>query len=397
MAARLRAACLVIAGAFALAGCNRDAPPGSAPRVSAPAGRHGESGLAALARSDYPEAERQAVAALRERPDDAYAMLALARTYEQTGRPELARQYYQTIRAIDPPGSAMIGSDRPQPLAAVAQTGLDRLAGPAVGEPLAERPPASPANAARRFAVLRDLVERGLVTPDEFAARRTANLGALLPYSERPPAVGLDWPPPGAEAVAGRLRALAAGLEGRSLTPAEHAAERRTILDALLPAQPPLRRQAAAGSLDAATLAEHLARLQELRSAGLIGAEEQARERAAAERLVAAAETRAAPRPLTAPPPPAKAAAVAAKAGGVAVHLGSLRSEPAARRGWSDLRQRFPDLLGRLDPAFTRVEVAGKGSFWRITAGPLDAAAAQHLCDALKQRRQYCQPLAKRG
>lgn len=396
MAAGLRAACLVIAGVVALAGCNRDAPPGSAPRVSAPAGRHGESGLAALARSDYPEAERQAVAALRERPDDAYAMLALARTYEQTGRPDLARQYYQTIRALDPPGSAMIGSDRPQPLAAVAQAGLDRLAGPAVGEPLAERPAASPANAARRFAVLRDLVERGLVTPDEFAVRRTANLGALLPYSERPPALGLDWPPPGAEAVAGRLRALAAGLEGRSLTAAEHAAERRTILDALLPAQPPLRRQAPAGPLDPAALAAHLARLQELRGAGLIGAEEQARERAAAERLVATAETRAAPRPLTAAPP-AKPAAAVAKAGGVAVHLGSLRSEPAARRGWSDLRQRFPELLGRLDPAFSRVEVAGKGTFWRITAGPLEAAAAQRLCDALKQRRQYCQPLAKRG
>lgn len=402
-----RAAGLAVAGLVLLSGCGGDAPLGSAPprggSLLRPA-QHADSGLTALAAGDYARAEAQAAEALRARPEDPYALLALAMTYERTGRPELARQYYQVILALDPQASVMLGAEAPQPMTDLARAGLARLSPPVPGQPALARE-VSPANAAQRFLVLRQLVERGLATEQEYALRRAANLGALLPYSESAPAVALDWPPPTAEQVAQRLRAIGQGLESRSLTPAEHAGERQAILDALLPAQPRMR-AAAPGRLDQDGLAGHLTWLQSLRNAGLITPEELARERAAGERAVAAAApapapaVSAAPQPIVpAAPAAAKPAAKAppAKGGGPGVHLASLRSEKAARDGWAALRRKHPDLLGGLEASFPRVELAGKGVFWRIVAGPLpDGAAAEALCRTLKAKRQYCDPTPAR-
>ena len=46
-------------------------------------------------------------------------------------------------------------------------------------------------NAITRFKILRGLRDQGLVTPDEYRLRRQVNLGALMRYTNPPPASGL--------------------------------------------------------------------------------------------------------------------------------------------------------------------------------------------------------------
>ena len=91
---------------------------------------------------------------------------------------------------------------------------------------------------AGRFETLRILRDQGLITPDEYQARRKANVGALLPLSSPPPAAGLDRPGPNSTQMVGRLQAIGRALEMRAITISQHAAERSMILDALLPAAP---------------------------------------------------------------------------------------------------------------------------------------------------------------
>lgn len=80
------------------------------------------------------------------------------------------------------------------------------------------------------------------------------------------------------------------------------------------------------------------------------------------------------------------------KAGDLVAHLSSLRSEEAARKEWQSLKKAFPKQLGRFGPAIARTEIAKRGTFYRVLAGPLTSKkAAQDLCAALKAKKQYCQ------
>ncbi|MPY70212.1 MAG: hypothetical protein GEU92_08995 [Alphaproteobacteria bacterium] len=91
----------------------------------------------------------------------------------------------------------------------------------------------------------------------------------------------------------------------------------------------------------------------------------------------------AAPAPSAVPPPP-----------GIKdykVQLASLRSEDAAKRAWTRLRSQHKDLFDGLSPAYVRADVPGKGTFYRVQAGPLaDAEAARTLCDRIKSRKLGC-------
>ena len=78
------------------------------------------------------------------------------------------------------------------------------------------------------------------------------------------------------------------------------------------------------------------------------------------------------------------------------LHLSSLRSEQAAKREWTDLKQTFPGPLEGLQAEIRRTELGEKGTFYRILAGPLPSpSAARQACAALKERnaRQYCRVL----
>ncbi len=75
------------------------------------------------------------------------------------------------------------------------------------------------------------------------------------------------------------------------------------------------------------------------------------------------------------------------------LHLSSLRSEKAAKREWSDLQRAHPDRLGEMHAEFRKTELGGKGTFYRVLAGPLKSpTAAQEACAALKTKdqKQYC-------
>ncbi|WP_341910548.1 SPOR domain-containing protein [Ferrovibrio terrae] len=105
----------------------------------------------------------------------------------------------------------------------------------------------------------------------------------------------------------------------------------------------------------------------------------------------------ATPAPTQTPPAAtARAAApaptVTATPGGSArIQLASLKDQAAATATWNQLQKKFPEVLGGLQPTYERVEIADKGTFIRLQAGPLkDRAEAQSACNALAAKNQGC-------
>lgn len=373
----------------------------------------GKVALDALARGDYVTAENEAVQAVRQHPNDPYALIALALTYELTGRPLQARDYYKIVEALNPEGTVVLNDGIERRLIDVARVRLTALAPPAQ----AVRGPVPSGqqiwlDVMNRFVTLRRLVQAGLATESEYAERRRANAGALLPYSESPAAAGLDQPPPSFETVAARLQAISKSLEDRGMTASDHAGERVAILDALLPLNPRERMPGTPG-LDPLVAPAYLGHLQKLRAAELITAEEASRERAAVERVAgpasmpsahhtpgkAATPQKSTPSKAQKPVKPAKkdagtkagkGAAAPATGGKHGIHLASYASEAKAREGWDQLRRRFPDLAS-LQPDILRVDLGAKGIFYRLRAGSLASAqAAQSVCAKLKAGGQFC-------
>lgn len=80
--------------------------------------------------------------------------------------------------------------------------------------------------------------------------------------------------------------------------------------------------------------------------------------------------------------------------GSVALHLASYKEQANAERGWRELSGANSDLLGGARPIVRRVDVPGKGLFYRLYAGPVaDMENARALCAALKARNIYCAPM----
>ncbi|WP_413208064.1 SPOR domain-containing protein [Rhodospirillum sp. A1_3_36] len=268
---------------------------------------------------------------------------------------------------------------------------------PAPMEPLGRIPtaatldPASTSNIAQRFAALQALYTDGLITQEEYARRRAANLGALLPMTQRPPAVGLGRPSPRPDEVVGRLKALRATLQRGAMTPEQHAAERTAILAALLPEDPVQR---APVMLPPTTLTDGAAaqeRVRALKDMGVVSDAEMKTELAAIDRSVKSSATMAGP-----PPKVVVAPGTTVRSGGGArsgIHLASYKSEAMAKRGWAELRSKYPSILGKLTPHLSRANLGAKGVFLRLKAGPLRGKGeAQAVCAKLKAAGQYCVP-----
>lgn len=111
------------------------------------------------------------------------------------------------------------------------------------------------------------------------------------------------------------------------------------------------------------------------------------------------------PKPPSAVPPPpvaAKRAPVVPKASpvvpsppsspGNAVHLASYRSNAAAEQGWAALKTENDDLLGNLKPQIKQVAVEGKGTFYRLYAGPIPSISIADFCRKLNGRGVFCSP-----
>lgn len=86
-------------------------------------------------------------------------------------------------------------------------------------------------------------------------------------------------------------------------------------------------------------------------------------------------------------PPPASTAAAT---GDYRVQLASLRSEAAAGTEWKRLQKAYPELLSSISMKVQKVEISGKGTFYRVQAGAMSETAAKDLCRKLKQRKAEC-------
>lgn len=194
-----------------------------------------DEALAALAKGDYSRAERLATAAWRGNHEDPYAAYVLAEVYLNTGRPDLARQQYEAIVSMN--AQQTVARDGKQvTLVEVAQqrlaalhpstptkmTGMDQKPTVAVDDSGA----GPEASIIRRFKTLQRLLDEGLITKDEFDQRRSANLGALLPYVVVPPAANLDLPAPAPSEVIDRMKALVAQYQSHNISATQAQTER---------------------------------------------------------------------------------------------------------------------------------------------------------------------------
>lgn len=409
----------------------------------------GDKAMAALSRGDYPNAERYAMTALVHTPKDPHALLVVGLVHQSTGRLDTARQYYEVIVTNQIDGMLMSPGDNgvlaPRSVLEVARINMaavDKLTGRNTPRSVAQSgrvpvasvvggpplplpdmsadplPPAADgrmvmapgrvteaeANVAGRFRILKRLLDEGLITPEEYSARRSANLGALLPYSVPPAAQGLDRPIPRDNAVIERLKALAATLETQAISAREHAEERAVILDALLPASIRRTELPALPPRDIIEAGAAVGRLERMRSAGLVDSDEAKRERATIEQvldasLASARVTGSATGLRHGEPTPEQAAQLKGSAMGGAGKDGpvwgirldtSPKSEAVARKAWEIFQRRYPSQLGKLDAAYVKTELPGRGTRWAVVAGPLDRNAADNLCKAMKVNRQAC-------
>ena len=97
-----------------------------------------------------------------------------------------------------------------------------------------------------------------------------------------------------------------------------------------------------------------------------------------------------APKAATPPPAPVIQRAVAEPGGGYVVQLGAVRSADAADKEWSRIQHANASVLAGLKPDIIQVDIADKGTFWRIRAGSLSEQGARALCQELTSRSQGC-------
>lgn len=86
---------------------------------------------------------------------------------------------------------------------------------------------------------------------------------------------------------------------------------------------------------------------------------------------------------------PASAAA-ATTSGPFRVQIGALRGEDEAKAEWRRVQGRYSDILGGLEFFVERVEVTGKGVFWRAQGGSMSERDARSACERLSAAGQPC-------
>ncbi|MFQ5763684.1 MAG: tetratricopeptide repeat protein [Rhodospirillales bacterium] len=418
-----------------------------------------ELGIAELAKGNYVTAESHFQKALKRNPKDVHALLGAGILYHNTGQLTKAREMYEAVLAIRPDESLQFvvwsnistrpasqiasvnlslldsggvpgalggaaagrqgGAVQPSvaPVTPTAAPPLPQVAPPPAGAAMLGRPPspaapsAAPrpmpsapaigkfadadANVISRFATIRALRDQGLITQQEYNARRRANIGALLPLTSPPPAAGLDRPVPTTGQITGRLRAIGRALEMRAISITQHSAERNMILDALMPSAPVVVANPATPPQGLLAAADAVRRLEQLRDTGYISSDEYVKERQAIE-VAMQPPPPAKPKPTAMPAQPVapvkREQTMASTGPRPAVHLASYRSRKQADRGWAQVKRAHAKLLGGLEHQVTRVNLGKKGTYYRLKAGPFGSASeAKEMCRKLKRRRQFCQ------
>lgn len=81
---------------------------------------------------------------------------------------------------------------------------------------------------------------------------------------------------------------------------------------------------------------------------------------------------------------------------GFYVQLGSFRSSPLATLSWNKLKQKSPSIIGKKNELVEKVEIEGKGIFYRLKTGPFeDKKKALDFCLKLISVNQSCIVLKK--
>ena len=96
-------------------------------------------------------------------------------------------------------------------------------------------------------------------------------------------------------------------------------------------------------------------------------------------------------KPVAKPALKSTAVVSGSKGGAWRVQIASLRSDEAAKRAWTTLRGKNADLFGKMSMRVVKADIKGKGTYYRVQAGPVsDAATARALCTKAKQRKIGC-------
>ncbi len=269
--------------------------------------------------------------ALKANPRNQQALLVGALASEKLGRYNRARQYYEDLIIINGDETSVLGSSngQPQKIKEIAKNNLRAItiaqsnltieerdgskhfaisdeAGEeisnttivnALNKNVVDEKEAKTANLdniftpaekniVSRFLILRELAEKDFITKDEFLSRRSANIGGLLPLTNKAPGVGIDAPVPSPDLIIERLEVLKEGVETRTITPREFSAERDVIIEALMSPAPRNRIKNKAPSKNILDAADDLRRLEILYDLNLITERERQAERKAVEKYL---------------------------------------------------------------------------------------------------------------
>ena len=269
--------------------------------------------------------------ALKANPRNQQALLVGALASEKLGRYNRARQYYEDLIIINGSDTSILGSSdgNPQRISEIAKNNLrtititqnkliieerdgtkhftiDDEAGHEIAkktiinaldkESTTSNKPSNDnldnifsdkeKNIVSRFLILRELAEKDFITKDEFLSRRSANIGGLLPLTNKAPGVGIDNPVPSPDLIIERLEVLKEGAETRTITPREFSAERDIIIEALMSPSPRNRIKNKAPSKNILDAADDLRRLEILYELNLITEREKLAERKAIEKYL---------------------------------------------------------------------------------------------------------------
>ena len=295
-----------------------------------------ELATVAYSQGKFEEAENHVIQALRLNPRQPQALMVGALVYEQLGRLNRARQYYEDLIIVGGEETSILGTDgtKPERMAEIARKRLRRLnmmqsefmiedkdgamvfnisqeastrqGKSAIDEALfvrqqkliAENKADTAAdvkavellfsdeekNMISRFLIMNEMAEKDMITQQEFLAARAANIGALLPLTNQGPAFGIDRPVPSPDLIIERINSLRDAMEARAISPQEFSAERNLIVEAILPPNPRLRMQNKAPSKDILSAAKDLRKLEVISELKLITDKEKAAEKAAIEK-----------------------------------------------------------------------------------------------------------------
>ncbi len=288
-----------------------------------------EKASLAYINGNFDQASQLASDSLKDNPHNQLALLVGALSAEKLVRPDKARQYYEDLIAINGEETSILGTpdNQPQKISAIAKTRLHALTisqnnvavknqdgnktfavsqqasaqqnKKAISKALAKKSPAvaqktnidnlfpgDQQNIVTRFLILKELAEKDFITKEEFLSRRQANLGGLLPLTNKAPGVGIDQPVPSPDLIIERLEILKDGVENRAITPREFSAERDVIIEALMSPNPRSHLKNKAPSKNILDAARDLRRLEALYNMGLITESERIKEKEAIERYL---------------------------------------------------------------------------------------------------------------